>query len=370
MRFQDIPGNTATKERLCQSVTNGKVAHAQLFLGKPGALNLPMAIAFATYLHCQSRTSTDACGTCPACSKNLKYIHPDTNFVFPLGNVGDKEDEKFKADILKTWRAFLLEQPFGNHDNWSAYYGGEDKMAIISREDSRDIIRTLSLKAFESPFKVMIIWQPEYMHPSAANGLLKILEEPPPNTFFILVSNAAEKLLPTIVSRLQTVQVPLLSDAEIEGWLKAAGHDKVKIASAVQLADGNLNLAIELLDVEEDHHQEKFATWMRACYKKEYAALVALADEFHADDKMMQRTFLQYSLEMLRETLLNISGASAINRTKGGELKFIQDFSKVMNSDRIERSTQLINESSMFLERNGSAKMIFLDMSLRISSMF
>lgn len=371
MRFQDIPGNTATKEKLCQSVTSGKVAHAQLFLGKEGALNLPLAIAFATYLHCQNRTAGDACGTCPACSKNLKYIHPDTNFVFPLGNIkGDKDEEKFKAEIMKTWRSFLLEQPFGNHDNWAGYYGGEDKMAIISREDSRDIIRTLSLKSFESPFKVMIIWQPEYMHPSAANGLLKILEEPPANTFFLLVSNAAERLLPTIVSRLQTVQVPLLSDEELEGWLKTQGHDPAKIHTAVQLADGNLNTAVEIIAAEEDHHQDKFATWMRACYKKEYGALVALADEFHADDRMMQRTFLQYSLDMLRETLLNISGASAINRTKGGELKFIQDFSKVMTTDRIERSTQLINESSMFLERNGSAKMIFLDMSLRISSMF
>lgn len=118
MRFQDIPGNTAVKERLCQSVSSGKVAHALLFLGKEGALNLPLAIAFATYVHCPNRTASDACGTCPACSKNLKYIHPDTNFVFPLGNIkGDKDEDRFKAEILKTWRSFLLEQPFGNHDN-------------------------------------------------------------------------------------------------------------------------------------------------------------------------------------------------------------------------------------------------------------
>jgi DNA polymerase III subunit delta' len=371
MRFQDIPGNTAVKERLIQSVAGRKVAHAQLFAGKDGALNLPMAIAFATYVHCEKRTPTDACGTCPACSKNLKYIHPDTNFVFPLGNIGDKEDEKFRADILKTWRSFLLEQPFGNHNNWVSYYGGEDKMAIISREESRDIIRTLSLKAFESPFKVMIIWLPEYMHPSAANGLLKILEEPPPNTFFLLVTNAAEQLLPTIQSRLQVVQVPLLSDVELTNWLKTQGEaDQAKIASAVQLSDGNLNLAIDLLSAGEDHHQDKFITWMRACYKKEYGALVGLAEEFHGDDKMMQRTFLRYSLDMLRETLLHLSGAESINRTQDAELKFIRDFSKVMSTDRIDRSSQLINESAIFLERNGSAKMIFLDMSLRISAMF
>ncbi|HZY81408.1 MAG TPA: DNA polymerase III subunit delta [Cyclobacteriaceae bacterium] len=371
MKFADIPGLASIKQRLIQSVKNGKVAHAQLFSGKPGTLNLPLALAYTTYLHCQNRTDTDSCGSCPACSKSQKYVHPDTHFVFPLGNVkGDKDEDRFKADILKTWRTFLLDQPFGNIDDWAAAYGGEDKMAIISREESREIIRTLSLKSFESPFKIMIIWLPEYMHPSAANGILKILEEPPANTFFLLVSNAAERMLPTIISRLQIVTVPLLSDDEVEGWLKQFTDDDTKLAQAVQLAEGDPNAARKLLDAEEDHHQQRFADWMRACFKKEYGKLVSLADEFHESDKMMQRNFLQYSLGMLRETLLHRSGAPAINRVKGGELKFIQDFSKVMTPEKIETSGRLISESSVFLERNGSAKMIFLDLSLQVSKMF
>jgi DNA polymerase-3 subunit delta' len=371
MRFVDIPGLTSVKERLTRSVNDGKVAHAQLFSGKPGTLNLPLALAYATYLHCQNRQANDACGVCPACSKSLKYIHPDTHFVFPVGNIkGDKDDERFKADILKTWRAFLLEQPFGNLDDWAAAYGGEDKVANISREESREIIRTLSLKSFESPFKVMIIWLPEYMHPSAANGILKILEEPPANTFFILVSNAFDRLLPTIISRLQIVQVPVLSDDEVEGWLEQFTDDKHKLSHAVQFSEGNAGLAKKLLEVEENHHQQQFADWMRACFKKDYGRLVAFADEFHESDKTMQRNFLLYGLGMLRETLLHRSGATAINRAKGGELKFIQDFSKVMTVDKIERSGQLISESSVFLERNGSAKMIFLDLSLQVSKMF
>jgi DNA polymerase-3 subunit delta' len=372
MRFQDIPGNGAIKDKLRQAVANGKVAHAQLFLGREGALNLPIALAFATYLHCQNRTSEDACGTCAACSKNLKYIHPDTHFVFPHRGILKTEDrEAVKADFKKSWRSFLLEQPHGNHDDWIGYYGAEDKQPNISVEESRDIIRTLSLKAFESPFKIMVIWQPEFMHPSAANGLLKILEEPSANTFFFLVSNAPERLLPTILSRLQTIQVPLLSDEELAAWLKVQGHaDQERVAAAVQLAEGNINLAVDLMESDETHLQDRFANWMRACYKKEYAQMVTLAEEFHAEDKMGQRTFLQYSLNMLRETLLSVSGASAINRTQGGELKFIRDFSKVMNADKIDRASLLITESSLFLERNGSAKMIFLDMSLKISAMF
>jgi DNA polymerase III subunit delta' len=369
MTFSSIPGSDYIKEKLIQSVKAGKMPHAQLFEGNEGALNLPLALAYATYLHCENKGDTDACGVCAACSKNLKYIHPDTSFVFPVGNIkGDKDEDRFKAEILKQWRAFLLEQPFGNINDWATFYGGEDKQAIISREESREIIKTLSLKPFESPFKVMIIWQPEYMHPSAANGILKILEEPPPNTFFILVTNAAERLLPTIISRTQIVQVPMLSDEDIENALKEKAQlDELRISEIIQLADGNLNLAYKLIDQEEDHNHERFSSWMRACFKKDYQKLVGLSEDFHEVDKLSQRNFLLYSLSMLREVILNLAGAKEINRTKGNELKFVQDFSKVLDVEKIGHTTKMINEASYFLERNGSAKMIFLDLSLQLS---
>jgi DNA polymerase-3 subunit delta' len=132
MRFSDIPGSDFIKTKLIQTVKNGKMPHAQLFVGSEGALNLPMALAYSTYLHCENKGASDACGTCAACSKSLKYIHPDTNFVFPVGNVkGDKDQDQFKAEILKSWRAFLLEQPFGGLADWVNYYGGEDKQVNI-----------------------------------------------------------------------------------------------------------------------------------------------------------------------------------------------------------------------------------------------
>ena len=370
MRFKDVPGSSHVKERLIQSVKAVTVPHAQLFAGQVGALNLPMALAFTTYLHCSNKGEYDACGECPACSKSLKHIHPDSNFVFPLGNIkGDKDEDRFKAEIMKTWRSFLTEQPFGNLDDWASYYGGEDKQAIISKEESREIIKSLSLKPFESPYKVMLIWQPEYMHPSAANGILKILEEPPPNTFFLLVTNAAERLLPTILSRTQIIQIPMLSDEEVNAHLKSLGTvEESKRDKIVQLAEGNLNLALKLIDQEEDHHFELFFTWMLACFKKEYAKLVAMADDFHALDKMNQRNLMTYSLNMMRETLLQLSGATSINRSKGNELERVQKFSKMMNVSRIEKSSHLINDAAYHLERNGSAKMIFMDLSLQLSN--
>lgn len=368
MRFSSIPGLVETKNLLIEAVRSNHIAHAQLFLGAEGALNLPMALAYATYLHCENK-DLDSCGSCAACSKSLKYIHPDTHFVFPLSNIkGDKDEERFKAEIMKSWRSFLLEQPFGNLNDWTNYYGGEDKQAFISREESREIIKTLSLKPFESPHKVMIIWQPELMHPSSANGILKILEEPPPHTYFLLVTNAADKLLPTIISRTQIVTIPLLDDVSLEGFLREHYQvEETKAAKIVQLADGNINMAIRLTDNQEDNNAQRFTDWMRACFKKNYGSLVAMADDYHSLDKISQKNLFTYSMNMMREALLSMHQVSTIHRVRGEELKFIQDFSKVLNLKKVEHAYQLMNDASYHLERNGSAKMIFMDLSLKLS---
>jgi len=370
MRFADIPGLHEIKQKLIQSVQSNKMAHAQLFTGKEGALNLPLALAYANYIQCTDRAADDSCGVCAACSKNQKYVHPDLHFVFPLSNIkNDKDVDRFKAEITKSWRSFLIEQPFGKLDDWTNFYGGENKQALISREESRNIIKTLLLKSFESPYKVMVIWQPEYMHGSAANGILKILEEPPENTFFLLVTNAADRLLPTIVSRTQLIQVPLLTDEDLGAYLQQETTiSETDRKNILQLADGDLNLAVRLTQSDENINQDLFADWMRACFKKNYADLVRMADEFHQMDKLNQRNLLYYSIGMMRESLLYLAGSTSINRTQGGELKFIQDFSKVLNVLKIEKANQLMSDASYFLERNGSAKMIFLNLSLQLTA--
>jgi DNA polymerase-3 subunit delta' len=370
VKFSEIPGLTDIKATLIDTVRHQHIAHAQLFLGKPGALNLPLALAYATYLHCQQKGEHDSCGQCPACSKSQKYIHPDTNFVFPLNNVkNDKDEERFKSEILKDWRAFLLNKPYGDLGDWINAYGGEDKQPLISREEGREIIIMLSLKSFESTYKVMIIWQPELMHPSAANGILKILEEPPPNTFFLLVSNAADKLLPTVLSRTQMVNVPLLTDEAINDYLtqKNPSLSESRRREIMQLADGNLNLAIKLIDSDEDHFQNRLEEWMRSCFKRDYSRLVNFSEEFHESDRLSQRNLFHYALNMMRETLLQYAGATSLGRVKANEANFIQNFAKVMNIDKLEKINTLVSDASYHLERNGSAKMIFLDLSVQIS---
>lgn len=373
MKFESIPGLTATKKLLVNSLRNGHMAHAQLFAGQPGSLVLPLALAYATYLHCEAK-SDDACGTCAACSKSLKHIHPDTHFVYPVGNMrgskeikGSSDDDTLKAELRKRWRSFLLEQPFGTLDDWAAYYGGEDKQPIITVEESRELIQTLSLRPFESRYKVIIIWHPELMHAAAANSILKILEEPPSHTYFILATNASDKLLPTILSRTQPVTVTLLSDSDVTGFLVQQGTEVKRAERVAQLAEGDLRLALRLLEKEDDTYTRFFFDWMVACYLKNYAGLVDMAETYHESDRLYQKNLMQYSLAMMRETLLEKAGVPELHRISDEELKRIRKFSEVMDLTKLDRSVKLMNDAGYQLERNGSAKMIFLDLSLKLA---
>lgn len=372
MKFSQIPGQLQPIRVLIDAIRGGHLAHAQLFAGAEGALSLPLALACATYIHCENR-GEDACGQCAACSKSLKYVHPDTHFVFPVSKPGkeekdEKDEERFKAEVLKSWRSYLLETPYGTPDDWINHYGGENKNVLISRSESREIIKSLSLKPFESPFKVMIIWQPELMHPSAANGILKILEEPPPHTYFILVTNAADQLLPTILSRTQILSVPLLQDDEIAAWLSTHRNTGAEAAmKAALLADGNLADAIRLSEGEEVDHTQKFIDWIYACYEHKYGILVSMADEFHELDKISRRNRLAHSLNMMRETLLELFSAGNIRRARPGQGDFISRFAEKMDIRKIEKAYGFLNDASYHLERNGSAKMIFLDLSIKVA---
>ena len=368
MRFSDITGLSDVKEKLINSVKNDHVAHAQLFLGKAGSPNLPMALAYATYLNCEQPLENDACGNCPACVKNNKFIHPDVHFVFPVSptkNITGKE--VISTNFLKTWREFLTSSPFGKLEQWAAHYGGEDKQANISKEESRQIIKNLSLKAFEGRYKVMIIWLPEYMHPSSANGILKILEEPPERTIFLLVSNDAEKLLATILSRTQIITIPGFSDDELVTILTEK-HDvpKEQAQRFAHLADGDLTLALRLVNNVEDDNHQWFAAWMRDCFKRDFTSMVQRSDTFHGMNKVAQKSLLAYGTNMMREAIIR-QMAPELVRVNGQENQFIENFSKVINEEKVRTITPLLNEAQFHLERNASARITFLDLSLQIS---
>lgn len=371
MLFKDIPGLQELKDQLISAADQNQVAHAQLFAGQPGCPNLAMAIAFATYLNCENRQPDGPCGRCAPCSKSLKHIHPDIHFVFPVCGTKTVVSKDARSRVfLKEWRQFIIANPYGTVEEWTEAFGGQDKQAFISVEESREVIRDLSLMAFEENYKIEIIWLPELMRKEGANALLKILEEPPGRTVFLLVSNHPDSLLSTITSRMQYVFVRKFSDNEIKLYLtEKLGLDEVQAAQLSNLADGDLHNALFLSQNIEDDTHDWFREWMRLCFAKDLGQLVQFADEFHAMNKVARKSVLQYGINMLRESLVTMA-ADSLCRLEGEEKKFVQKFSKILSENKIIMIYEKINTSIYHLERNANAKIKFLNLSVSISRIF
>ena len=369
MLFSEIKGLNEVKEKLIDAVNSNHVAHAQLFLGKDGSPNLPMALAYATYLNCTDRQVNDACGRCASCVKMNKYIHPDFHFAFPVSSTKSvAAKDAHSTTFLKDWRKFLLESPYGSASEWSVLFGGENRQLNISREESRQIIRALSLKAFEATYKVMLIWLPEFMHESAANAILKILEEPQGKTIFLLVTNDSERLLSTILSRTQIVKIRAFSDQEVKTILmNDDGLHEKKAGQVAHLSEGSLSKARHLaFEVEDDSHA-MFRDWMRLCFTNDYTKMVEWSDLFQKMTKEAQKSLLQYGLHMMRETLVISTQNHEIMRLQGEEQSFVENFEKVMNFNKTEKIAQALNSGYFHLERNANPRILFLDLSLVIA---
>lgn len=370
MRFKDIHGLTSTKEMLLSGIRNNHVAHAQLFAGKPGSPALSMALAYATYLNCENPAEDDACGQCPSCVKSQKFVHPDVHFIFPVSSTKNVAAKDASSRVfLKEWREFLLTTPYGSLQDWSALYGGEDKQALISTKEKQTITNDLSLKAFEGKYKIMLIWLPELMHPNAANGILKVLEEPPENSIFLLVSEQPDRLLTTIQSRVQRLNIPSFSDQELSELLVAAhGIEEGRSKQLAHLADGSLRLALHLsAEVEEDNFTQ-FSEWMRQCHQRQMNDLVDKSEAFSKLSRGAQNTFLQYGLSILREALVSTSSSNdGLLRVEGNEKNFASNFGKALSVEQIQIMSELLSEATYHLERNASAKILFMNLSINLS---
>lgn len=367
MRFSDIPGLREEKERLFNAYNSNHVAHAQLFTGKSGSASLAMALAFASLVNCNSPANGDACGTCNSCLKNQKFIHPDVHFVFPVSSV--EKREAISQSFLVEWRQFLQQNPYGNEMDWSNTFGGENKQLNISKEESRQIVKNLALKAFEGKYKIMIIWLAEYLHPSAANGILKILEEPSENTLFILVTYDKEQLLSTILSRTQVFNIRLFTDQEIVEYLhKEMEVEESRAHQLASLAAGSLNEAVKLLSEVQDDNHKLFRDWMRMCYAKNYEELIKWSDSYSTMNKTAQKSLIQYGINMLREMLFSRSGIEDLRRAAyTEESDFVDKFAATLTSDdRIEAIFGLFNTFLYHLERNINVKIAMLDTSLKM----
>lgn len=368
MYFRDIPGQHEIKKRLVKSVTEGRISHALLFYGPEGCGKLALAIAYAGYISCTQRGENEACGECPSCKKYNKLAHPDLHFVFPASA---KDSDSGVDDLLDSWRTAVLENPFLNQYNWYEKIGLENKQGIISTKESSAIIRKLGLKSFESEYKILIIWLPERMNAYSANKLLKIIEEPPRNTLFILVSENPDNILPTIRSRTQILRVPRIGDEYIRETLeKESDASSEAIRNAVKLSNGNLNLALASIRADEQNQSDfnRFVSLMRLAYGKDIAGLIDWVDQASGLSREKQKLFLLYSLRLIRENFMLNMNREDITHMAGYESDFSVRFSKFIKPANINQVYDEMNLAYNQISAYGYARIVLLDMSLKMVS--
>lgn len=295
-----------------------------------------------------------------------RLVHPDFHQVFPVTTTKQVNKDPLSENFLPDWRNFIKESPYQTMPDWLEKIGSENKQGNISVEEGRGIIRKLVLKSFEAEYKVLLIWLPEMMNIASANALLKILEEPPVKTLFLLVCQNADKLLTTIISRTQHIRIRDFSDAEIRQHLIGLGVEEARARQIAHLSEGNLNEAFRLMKAEKNDLHDWFREWMRLCFKSDAVQLVELTEKFAKLAKEVQKNLLQYGLSMCREALVWQHGVEDLVRLEGEELNFVKGFSKVVKPENADLLYKYFNEAGFHLERNANPKILFFDVSLHI----
>lgn len=364
MQFKDIIGQESLKQHLIQTVVENRVSHAQLFLAPEGSGGLGLAIAYAQYINCTNKTATDSCGECASCRKYERYIHPDLHFSYPFFA---SKDVKIAVDVLEEWRAQLLEDTYISLDMWRLKLSADNKQANINIAECHDIIKKLSYKAFEADTKVLIMWLPEFLE-REGNALLKIIEEPPANTLFILVAQNQEQILSTILSRTQIVKVPKLSDDVVAQYLMdKASLSENQATEYSFLADGNLTVAKALLADTPNNNATHFAEWLRMGFGNRVPAMIDFTDEAAKWGRENQKNFLKYGINFLRECSLLLSGADDLVKLPPQTLEVaIKLSTNVLNLAMVEALINELEQAHYHIERNANPKILFLDVSLQL----
>lgn len=376
MQFSKVVNQKSIKERIIRSVLENRIPHAQLFFGPEGSGNLALAIAYAQFLSCENRQEEDSCGKCSSCKKYEKLIHPDLHFSYPTAPI--KEKKAKSAEFANEWREAVLENPYLSLQDWYEYIGIENKQGFISVEESAEIVRRLTLKTFESKYKVMIIWMPEIMRVDAANKLLKIIEEPPDNTVFILVTENMEQIISTILSRTQLIKINRLSDKELNTALKEnfnlEFHDAQRI---VHLADGNYNAARSMAKQESVsiEIEKEFIDWMRICLflnrpdkmQDTYKKLNVWIDVMAKAGRERQKNFISYGLEIAHECLITNYADVSMARMTDEIIPTFSKFVKFIHQNNAEAFADELNKAHLHIGRNANPRILFLDLSFKMN---
>jgi DNA polymerase-3 subunit delta' len=388
MQFKDVIGQQEIKAHLTEMVYHNRLSHALLFLGKEGNGALPLALAFTQYVVCEKvqgknpvetvslfgfdepstenhQLQVDSCGTCAACLKAQQFVHPDIHFSYPA--IPKKSGAKpISTDYIKEWREFIQQYPYGNAYDWLQFIGAENKQGNITAEECNDIIRKLNLKSFESPYKILVIWLPEYLG-KEGNKLLKLIEEPPANTLFILVAENEEQILPTILSRCQLAKIPLLENTDIENALiSRANATPEKARQIANIVEGNYLEALQLMQHAEEDWQSLLSDWLKFTIRKMLPEQVKWVDEIAKLGREKQKQFLRYFNHLLEQAIrLRIMGEEKL-ALPPNELDFAQRLNKIASVSQQQVMIEELDKAMYYIERNANAKMLFQALTIKL----
>lgn len=371
MLFKSVIGQHKIKQQLITTTTSGHISHAQMFLGPDGYGGLALAIAYAQFINCTNKHENDACGVCASCLKFNKLIHPDLHFVFPVVKTSSKN--VVSDDLINKWREFILQNPYFTAAEWYNYIGVENKQGSIHADESNEIIKKLNLKTFESEYKIMIIWKPEAMNITAANKLLKILEEPPEKTIFLLIAESTDRLLSTIISRTQILKLPKCDDVSLQEKLKEQGIEDVQqLKDLSHLANGNYINALHAIDQKEqdEYNLEQFKQLMRLAYSKNIIDLINWVEQIATIGREKQKSFLMYGSRLLRENwVMNLKKTELVYLT-APETAFSEKFSPFITSKNIPYISKEFDLAAYHIGANAYNKIVFMDLALKLIRIF
>ncbi|RUA16828.1 MAG: DNA polymerase III subunit delta' [Flavobacteriia bacterium] len=375
MLFKNVLGLEHIKNHLVTTAETGRVAHAQLFVGPEGSGVLPMALAYAQYLLCGNTGGENEGGNMACNTKCQSLTHPDLHFAFPVSNSDKVKSHAVSDHFLDEWRQFVKEQPYGNLFDWYRLIGIEKKQGQIGVDEAQDVVKKLSLKSYEGGYKILIVWMAEKMNVSAANKLLKLIEEPPQKTVLLLLAEEEEQIINTIRSRCQILHFPPLAEQVVTDELIRQGVNQTEAFAIAQEANGNFNKALDLMnkDSEDLVFERWFVQWVRSAFKAKgnkgaIQELILWSDEVSKMGREVQKQFLNYCLSLMRQALLLNYGAKELVHTKIHVEGFdLNKFAPFVHENNILDIVKELETAIFHVERNGNPKLIFTDLSIKLT---
>ena len=373
MRFADVIGQEDVKMRLLNMIMEGRMPHAIMLTGPRGSGKMALALALASYLLCSEESKTeDSCGHCRHCRLTSKLQHPDLHFTFPtikLPSMGS-DHKPVSADFMKEWQEMLGNGPYFTMDQWLSQMGASNQQAIITAGESDELTRKLSLKSFMGSYKIVVMWLPERMNEECANKILKLIEEPPQQTIFIMASEQPELLPETIRSRVQKIDVRKTEDRSIlKALVEREGIEEEDARRISRLANGNWLKALEEISPDNENKEflNSYINIMRTAYKRDVGSMKTWSDNIAAFGREKQKRFLEYSLRMTRESFIYNFGEDELSYMTAKEETFVSKFATFINEANILKLSELMNNAIRDIRQNANARIIFFDLALNLA---